>query len=199
MSAPHNDAEIPERFLSEHTPLLSDPALGQQYQTSSNRINQGSWRRMTGVFLLMVVSYIVIGAITSYKRLSLPKPLSVEEATGPNDFSAKWAWQHLEQIAQKPHPVNSRENLRIRKYLVEVVQQLQKEAELRNRTIELGDDSVKLTMAKNFLSNVTRLEYYESSNILVRVVGTEGRAEGHTTGHPEAVVVDAHFGKQGIF
>ncbi|KAF9304625.1 hypothetical protein BGZ74_001011 [Mortierella antarctica] len=194
MSAhPHSDAENPERPLSEYTPLLSDPTSKQPYQTPSNRINQGSWRRMAGVFLLMVVSYIVIGAITSYKRLSLPAPLSIDEAKGPNDFSAKWAWQHLEQIAQKPHPINSRENLRIREYLIQTVQQLQKEAQLLNRTVELGDDHVKLTLAKNFLSNATRLEYYESSNVLVRVVGTEGRAEGQSTGHPEAVVVDAHF------
>ncbi|KAF9315502.1 hypothetical protein BG003_002960 [Podila horticola] len=193
MSALPHDTENPERSLSEHTPLLSDPASKQPYQTPSNRINQGSWRRMAGVFFLMVVSYIVIGAITSYKRLSLPEPLSVEEATRPSDFSAKWAWQHLEQIAQKPHPLNSRENLRIREYLIHTVQQLQKEAQLLNRTVELGDDHVKLTLTKTFLRNATRLDYYESSNVLVRVVGTEGRAEGQSTGHPEAVVVDAHF------
>ncbi|KAG0341745.1 hypothetical protein BG000_008169 [Podila horticola] len=193
MSALPHDTENPERSLSEHTPLLSDPATKQPYQTPSNRINQGSWRRMAGVFLLIVVSYIVIGAITSYKRLSLPEPLSVEEATRPSDFSAKWAWQHLEQIAQKPHPLNSRENLRIREYLIHTVQQLQKEAQLLNRTVELGDDHVKLTLTKTFLRNATRLDYYESSNVLVRVVGTEGRAEGQSTGHPEAVVVDAHF------
>ncbi|KAF9430486.1 hypothetical protein BGZ94_006565 [Podila epigama] len=190
------DAENSERPYSEHTPLLtrssSDPEL-RDLRTPASRMNQGSWRRMAGVFLLMVVSYLVIGAVISYKRHALPEPLSVEEATGPNDFAGKWAWQHLEQIAQKPHPINSRENLRVRDYLVQTVRKLQDEAKALGRTVEVADDHVKLSMAKNILSNATRLEYYESSNILVRVVGTAGRAEGQSTGRPEALVVSAHF------
>ncbi|KAF9147359.1 hypothetical protein BG015_011017 [Linnemannia schmuckeri] len=182
---------------TEESPLLQSahaPAPKPDSRPATALINQGSWRRMTGVFLLMAVSYLVIGAIVSYKRLSLPAPKSVADAVGPHDFSAEWAWQHLEQIAQKPHPINSRENIRIREYLVQTVKKLQKEAQLLNQTIELGVDDVHLTQTKNYLGNVSRLEYYESSNVLVRVVGTEGRAEGSSTGHPEAVVVDAHYG-----
>ena len=184
---------------TEESPLLESSrasAPEPDSRPATALINQGSWRRMAGVFLLMTVSYLVIGAIVSYKRLSLPAPKSVTDAVGPNDFSAEWAWRHLEQIAQKPHPINSRENIRIREYLVQTVKELQKEAQLLNQTIELGVDDVHLTQTKNYLGNISRLEYYESSNVLVRVVGTEGRAEGSLTGHPEAVVVDAHYGKQ---
>ncbi|KAI7828967.1 hypothetical protein BC939DRAFT_510827 [Gamsiella multidivaricata] len=120
----------------------------------------------------MVVSYLVIGSIVSYKRLSLPTPKSVEDASGPDDFSAKWAWKHLEEIAQRPHPINSRENLRIHDYLAKTVRDLQEEARQLNRTVELADDNVKLTLARNFLSNSTRLDL---------------------KGHPEAVVVSAHY------
>ncbi|KAG0298267.1 hypothetical protein BGZ96_001233 [Linnemannia gamsii] len=181
---------------TEESPLLQSahsPAQKPDSRPATALINQGSWRRMAGVFLLMAVSYFVIGAIVSYKRLSLPAPKSVTDAVGPHDFSAEWAWQHLEQIAQKPHPINSRENIRIREYLVQTVKELQKEAQLLNQTIELGVDDVHLTQTKNYLGNISRLEYYESSNVLVRVVGTEGRAEGSLTGHPEAIVVDAHY------
>ncbi|KAF9131766.1 hypothetical protein BGW39_001368 [Mortierella sp. 14UC] len=199
MTRNQNDPDADDRRLedaTEESPLLQ-PA-GALVQKPDSRpatalINQGSWRRMAGVFLLMAISYAVIGAIVSYKRLSLPAPKSVADAVGPHDFSAEWAWQHLEQIAQKPHPLNSRENLRIREYLVQTVKDLQKEAQLLNRTIELGDDNIHLTQTKNYLGNTTRLEYYESSNVLVRVVGTDGRAEGSLSGHREAVVVDAHF------
>ncbi|KAG0345472.1 hypothetical protein BG004_003686 [Podila humilis] len=187
------DAETPEQPLSEHTPLLSSDGAPFRHQTPSSRINQGSWRRMAGVFLLMIVSYLVIGAITSYKRLSLPKPLSVEEATGPNDFSAEWAWQHLQQIAQKPHPINSRENIRIQKYLSKTVWDLQAEAQRLNVTVEIGSDNINLFLSENALSHTTRLQFYQSSNILVRVVGTEGKAQGQSTGHSEAVVVSAHY------
>ncbi|KAG0055598.1 hypothetical protein BGZ83_008032 [Gryganskiella cystojenkinii] len=193
----HNRRFEDENF-SEESPLL------QNRDDENNRfndnptktralVNKGSWRRMTGVFLLMTVSYIVIGAIVSYKRLSLPKAKSVTEATQPNDFSAQWAWQHLEQIAQKPHPLNSRENLRVHDYLTQTVRDLQKEAELKNRTVVLANDDVKLTSVNNYLSNATRLDFYESSNILVRVVGTEGKSESNLRGHSEAVVVDAHY------
>lgn len=168
---------------------------GEESRPAQTLINQGSWRRMAGIYLLMIVSYLVIGSIVSFKRLSLPASKSVSDATGPFDFSTEWAWQHLEQIAQKPHPINSRENLRIREYLLKTVQGLQEEAQQLGRVVDLGQDNVKMTQARNFLSNATRLEFYESSNILVRVVGTEGRAENSIKGHPEAVVVDAHFGK----
>lgn len=183
---------------TEESPLLdgsqSQP-WGQDSRPAQSLINQGSWRRMAGIVLLMTVSYLVIGSIVSFKRLSLPASKSISDASGPFDFSTEWAWQHLEQIAQKPHPINSRENLRIREYLVKTIQGLQKEAQQLNTTVELGHDHVKLTQTRNILSNTTRLEFYESSNILVRVVGTEGRAEHSAKGHPEAVVVDAHFGK----
>ncbi|KAG0266914.1 hypothetical protein BG011_000053 [Mortierella polycephala] len=181
---------------SEESPLLQgseSTAWKNGARPATSIINQGSWRRMSGILLMMVISYLVIGGIVSYKRLSLPSPKSVVDARGPNDFSAEWAWQHLEQIAQRPHPINSRENLRIRNYLIQAVKDLQNEAHYVNRTVELADDHVKLTLTKNFLSATSRLEFYESSNVLVRVVGTEGRAEGSSTGRPEAVVVDAHF------
>ncbi|KAF9102164.1 hypothetical protein BGX27_011137 [Mortierella sp. AM989] len=193
-----NPTQRDEDGLTEESPLLhasqEPPAYDRdRYRPATSIINQGSWRRMAGILLLMVVSYLVIGSVVSYKRLSLPTPKSVADTVKPDDFSADWAWQHLEQIAQMPHPINSRENLRIHGYLVQTVKSLQEEARQLNRTVEIADDNVKLTLARNFLSNATRLEFYESSNVLVRVVGTEGRAENSLKGHPEAVVVDAHY------
>ncbi|KAF9957000.1 hypothetical protein BGZ70_009679 [Mortierella alpina] len=188
---------------TEESPLLQSTAIGptsssdaswkDDRRPATSILNQGSWRRMTGVLLLMVVSYLVIGSIVSYKRLSLPAPKSVADAVAPGDFSAEWAWQHLEQIAQRPHPINSRDNLRVREYLIQTVRKLQDEARAVNRTVELGEDHVKITLTQGFMSNATRLEFYESSNVIVRVVGAEGRAEGGSSGYPEAVVVDAHY------
>ncbi|KAF9436557.1 hypothetical protein BGZ76_003605 [Entomortierella beljakovae] len=180
---------------TEESPLLPHQSELDRGRTrpATSILNQGSWRRMAGVFFLMAVSYMVIGSIVSYKRLSLPASKSVADSVNPDDFSAEWAWQHLQHIAQRPHPINSRDNLRVHDYLVQAVKNLQQEAILLNRTLEIADDDVKLTLAKNFLGYQTRLEFYESSNILVRVVGTEGRSQDNLKGHPESVVVDAHY------
>ncbi|KAG0205445.1 hypothetical protein BGX28_002975 [Mortierella sp. GBA30] len=197
------DGRFDEGEPSEESPLLQGAAGHNQPPSSASwkndrrpatsMINHGSWRRMAGVLFLMAVSYIVIGSIVSFKRLALPSPKSVADAVNPDDFSAEWAWQHLAQIAQRPHPTNSRDNLRIRAYLIQTVRELQSEAKEVNRTVELGEDHVKLALTRNLLSNSAQLEFYESSNVLVRVVGTEGRAEGSLSGRPEAVVVDAHY------
>ncbi|KAI8347115.1 hypothetical protein B0O80DRAFT_502910 [Mortierella sp. GBAus27b] len=178
---------------NEESPLLADWGQGREALPAQTLINQGSWRRMAGVFLLMFVSYLVIGSIVSYKRLALPSPKSIKDATGSFDFSTEFAWKHLEEIAQMPHPINSRENVRILKHLEDAVRQLQLEAQTLNRTIEVGHDNVKLTQARNFLGYPARLEFYESSNLLVRVVGTKGRSEHGEKGRPEAVLASAHF------
>ncbi|KAF9580104.1 hypothetical protein BGW38_003382 [Lunasporangiospora selenospora] len=199
--------------MATTTPLLQDEERRRSVQS---HINQGSWRRMVGIFLLMVISYCVLGAMVSYKRLSLPVAKSLADAKGPFDFAGEDAWAHLGHIAQRPHPINSRDNLRVRQYLIDTLKKLQKEAQsleqasqqqrrpkgetpppIRTHSlIEFSDDTVQLSLDNGFVGNTSHLsivQFYESSNILVRVVGTEGRAEGSTEGRPEAVVVDAHF------
>ncbi|KAG0224132.1 hypothetical protein BGW42_005310 [Actinomortierella wolfii] len=164
-----------------------------EHLRSLKRINQGSWRRMMGIFLLMIVSYIVIIGIVTYKRLSLPAPLSAEQAAKPHQFAGEVAWEHLKNIAQRPHPINSRDNLRVYDYLMQTVRDLQAQARDKNVTIDIGRDNVKLTTGRTVLGVPNRVEFYESSNILVRVVGTEGKAENSQVGRPDAVVVDAHY------
>ncbi|KAF9922333.1 hypothetical protein BGZ67_010586, partial [Mortierella alpina] len=175
-----------------HGLKLSSP-LKNGRQSARIAVVKGSWRHMACVFLFMVVSYSIIGGIVSIKRLALPTPKSVKDAVSSSDFSAEWAWHHLEQISQRPHPLNSRENVRVHEYVIQTVRELQDEAKVMNRTVELGEDHVKLTQAKRPIHNSTGLELYESSNVIIRVVGTEGRAEGGSNGYPEAVVVDAHY------
>ncbi|KAF9972610.1 hypothetical protein BGZ73_004235 [Actinomortierella ambigua] len=172
---------------------------------SLKHINQGSWRRMMGIFVLMVISYIVLAGIVAYKRLSLPAPVSAADATKPHHFSGVVAWEHLKQIAQRPHPINSRDNLRVYDYLMKTVRDLQQQAKEKNVTLEIGEDHVKLTTGKNVLGLPNRIEFYESSNVLVRVVGTEGMAGDRVTEkgedgdspqpgrRPDALLVDAHY------
>ncbi|KAF9162291.1 hypothetical protein DFQ26_003682 [Actinomortierella ambigua] len=202
----HNDDD--RDGASETSPLLRPITRDRaQYHSddpehlhSLKKINQGSWRRMTGVFLLMIISYIVLAGVVAYKRMSLPAPVSVADAKKPGQFAGEWAWEHLQHIAQRPHPINSRDNLRVYEYLTKAVQDLQRQAKDKNVVVELAEDNVKLTTGKTILGVPNRVEFYESSNIIVRVIGIEGKAdadrEDATLSEPrrrEAVLVSAHY------
>lgn len=66
---------------------------------------------------LAVLGYlVVIGGLNAYVINTPPSPVA---ADAPTDvFSAERAFKHIEVCAQKPHPIGSEENARIRDYLV---------------------------------------------------------------------------------
>src|SRR5829696_6329201 len=65
-----------------------------------------------------VVVALVLGALAAISLLALepldPRPVS----TPANEFSAERAFSHVEQIAERPHPVGSEANAEVRDYLV---------------------------------------------------------------------------------
>src|SRR5215204_6674282 len=65
-----------------------------------------------------VVVALVLGALAAISLLALepldPRPVS----TPANEFSAERAFSHVEQIAERPHPVGSAANAEVRDYLV---------------------------------------------------------------------------------
>lgn len=68
------------------------------------------------------------------------------------------------QIAQKPHPYNSKENDRVRQYILIRVQALAK----KYNNIHISDDHFSTTM---WVEDGNAATYFEGSNILVKVIG----------------------------
>src|ERR671916_1286816 len=65
-----------------------------------------------------VVVTLVLGALAAVSLLAL-EPLDPLPASAPaNEFSAERAFSHVQQIAERPHPVGSPANAEVRDYLV---------------------------------------------------------------------------------
>src|SRR5690349_4584776 len=68
----------------------------------------------------MVLS--VLAAATGLSSFLLPKPLDLSAPSGV--FSAGRAFQHIQAIANAPHPTGSPENARVREYLLKEMRDL---------------------------------------------------------------------------
>jgi hypothetical protein len=65
-----------------------------------------------------VVVALVLGALAAVSLLALEPPDPLSASALANEFSAERAFSHVEQIAERPHPVGSAANAEVRDYLV---------------------------------------------------------------------------------
>jgi hypothetical protein len=65
-----------------------------------------------------VVVALVLGALAAVSLLALEPPDPLSASAPANEFSAERAFSHVEQIAERPHPVGSAANAEVRDYLV---------------------------------------------------------------------------------
>src|SRR5919112_5828262 len=65
-----------------------------------------------------VVVALVLGALSAVSLLALEPPDPLPASARANEFSAERAFSHVEQIAERPHPVGSPANAEVRAYLV---------------------------------------------------------------------------------
>src|SRR5215207_8791517 len=117
-----------------------------------------------------VVVALVLGALAAISLLALepldPRPVS----TPANEFSAERAFSHVEQIAERPHPVGSAANAEVRDYLVK----------------QLEDLGLRPTVQK-----ATSARTMEGTASIARVHNIHARIPGSApTGH---VVLVAHY------
>ncbi|CAG7846906.1 Vacuolar membrane protease {ECO:0000250/UniProtKB:P38244} {ECO:0000305}; AltName: Full=FXNA-related family protease 1 {ECO:0000250/UniProtKB:P38244} [Serendipita indica DSM 11827] len=125
----------------------------------------------------VVVLYVFIFLALVRVHEVLPSAPSQENALRQG-INLEGAWDDLQVIAQKPHPYNSRENVLVRNYLLDRVKGLARQY----TNIHISDDLVSNTS----YVEAQRLGYYvEGSNILVKVLGTNGALP--------AVLFSAHF------
>ena len=65
-----------------------------------------------------VVVALVLGAFAAISLLALEPPEPLPASAQASEFSAERAFSHVEQIAERPHPVGSPANAEVRDYLV---------------------------------------------------------------------------------
>jgi hypothetical protein len=65
-----------------------------------------------------VVVALVLGAFAAISLLALEPPEPLPASAQASEFSAERAFSHVEQIAERPHPVGSTANAEVRDYLV---------------------------------------------------------------------------------
>jgi hypothetical protein len=65
-----------------------------------------------------VVVALVLGAFAAISLLALEPPEPLPASAPASEFSAERAFSHVEQIAERPHPVGSTANAEVRDYLV---------------------------------------------------------------------------------
>src|ERR687894_2768552 len=65
-----------------------------------------------------VVVALVLGALAAVSLLALKPPDPLPVSAPANEFSAERAFSHVQQIAERPHPVGSAANAEVRDYLV---------------------------------------------------------------------------------
>ena len=65
-----------------------------------------------------VVVALVLGALVAISLLALEPPDPLPASAPASEFSAERAFSHVEQIAERPHPVGSPANAEVRDYLV---------------------------------------------------------------------------------
>lgn len=92
---------------------------------------------------MLVLAYlVVVGGLNAYVINTPPAPVA---ADAPADvFSAERAFRHIQECAQKPHPIGSDENARIRDYLVATLQSMGYEAFIQRDPLFEGKNNVKV-------------------------------------------------------
>jgi uncharacterized membrane protein len=120
--------------------------------------------------LLGVAVALVLGAFVAVSLLVL-EPLEPTPASAPaNEFSAERAFSHVEQIAERPHPVGSAANAEVRDYLV---------GHLENLGLHPTVQEATSARTKDGIASVARVH-----NIHARIPGSA------PTGH---VLLVAHY------
>src|SRR5919106_2238050 len=117
-----------------------------------------------------VVVVLVLGAFAAISLLALEPPEPLPASAQASEFSAERAFSHVEQIAERPHPVGSPANAEVRDYLIGQLEDLGLQPTIQEATS---------ARTKEGTASIARVE-----NIHARIAGS------NPTGH---VVLVAHY------
>ncbi|KOH00398.1 Pff1p DI49_1106 [Saccharomyces eubayanus] len=144
--------------------------------------------RKTNLSLLLLITYVVIAVLYvfdhEYYKFNLPKK---DEQPEFNEL-LETAWTDLQTITASFHPYTSRDNDKVHDYLLSRVQEITKNVSFAS--ISDDNDSKRSILFQqrdvfNASSDISRVIYFESSNILVKLEGQNPDQEG--------LLLSAHF------
>lgn len=144
--------------------------------------------RKTNFSILLIITYAIIIALLVFdrSRYKLDLPNATSDKLRRNLLEQ--AWSDLQVITQSPHPYSSRNNDVVHDFLLQRVKNITRS----NDNIYIDDDyrnksSILFHQPDvfNSTSKVSRVVYYESSNIIVKVVGSNNELP--------ALLISGHF------
>lgn len=144
--------------------------------------------RKTNVSLFLLLTYVIIGALyildhTNYKH-SVPT-----RGDDPYNYNLlETAWTDLQNITKSPHPYTSRDNDRVHDYLLDRVRQIGSNIPYADISDDYYNGLHTLFRQPdvfNATSRRARVIYYESSNIIVKLEGSDPKLPG--------LLLSAHF------
>ena len=81
-------------------------------------------------------------------------PAPVPASAPPSEFSAERAMAHVEQIAQRPHPVGSPDHARVRDYVAGAIAHLGVKVEIQSTVVRRGTTTVRMARVENILARI---------------------------------------------
>ena len=96
------------------------------------------------------------------------------------EISAELCHQHLKTITNHPHSINDKYNINVMNYIIDTINNFKS---VSKADIELSNDGV-------YFNNKTK-EYFESSNILVRISVTKYKSTNNL--ERKALLINSHY------
>ena len=101
-----------------------------------------------------VLSAVFVVGLSLAGVLLVGPPAPVPASAPPSAFSAERAMAHVEQIAQRPHPVGSADHARVRDYLAGAIEQLGLKAEFQPAIVRRGTTTLRMARVENILARI---------------------------------------------
>ncbi|KAJ3292133.1 hypothetical protein HDU79_001704 [Rhizoclosmatium sp. JEL0117] len=123
------------------------------------------------IILVIVVLFsplllVLLWALLRSESALPPAVLTLNDTIATGAFSGNEAWNHVKNITSHSHSYNSNDNLRVRGYILNTINEFKALAKTRNlpdNWIEIdSNDGINMTTASGNI-------WYESNNILVRI------------------------------
>jgi Zn-dependent M28 family amino/carboxypeptidase len=81
-------------------------------------------------------------------------PAPVPAGAPASEFSAERAMAHVEEIAQRPHPVGSADHARVREYLIGTLERLGVKVERQAAVARRGTTTVRMARVENLMARI---------------------------------------------
>jgi Peptidase family M28 len=120
---------------------------------------------------MKILTFILILFFTFLSLFQLNPPATTSINTPVQEFSSARAMKHLQIIAQKPHPIGSLENAKVRDYIVKQLKILGLSPEIQQTTV------VNQKWGVPYIGGTVQ-------NVLARLKGTENK---------KAILITAHY------